>query len=73
MITSYYRYKEAQAWCSEKEGWQFHRTTEYHGSECQACVVIDAVTPEALSRAANLLVLVTTSRFVSECWQRRAS
>ena len=63
---------EAEVWCSENEGWQYCCSNEYHGSEWQSCVVIDWVGPESLSRAANLLVLVTTERFVSECWQRRA-
>ena len=71
VITSYGRIIEARAWCSEKEGWQCHDLSDFLGSECLATVVIDFVYPVFLSRAANLLVLVTTERFVFECWHCR--
>jgi len=61
VITRLVNSSEAQAWCGEKEGWQCREYTECRGSEWQACVVIDLVGPETLSRAANLLVLVTGS------------
>ena len=67
------KYSEARTWCSEKEGWQCRDWTEIHGCEFQACVVINRVEPELLSRAVNLLVLVTTERFVWDCWQCRST
>jgi len=54
--------RAARAWCEERENWRGHNSLDLHGSECQACVTIDWLGPEYISRAANLLVLVTTWR-----------
>ena len=51
---------EARAWC-EAKGWPCH--SDITGCEWPACVVLDSFLPETISRAANLLVLVTTYRF----------
>ena len=53
-----------KAWCEDK-GWPCHSYNDIYGCEWPACVVLNIITPETISRAANLLVLVTTDRFVS--------
>ena len=63
--------RAAWAWCEERQNWRGHNNLDIHGSECQACVTIDNLYPEDISRAANLLVLVTTYRFVSHCCQHQ--
>ena len=55
---------EARAWCQDK-GWPCHEYGEIAGCEWPACLVLSVLSPEQISRAANLLVLVTTERFVS--------
>ena len=56
--------REAKAWCEDK-GWPCHDVDDIYGCEWPACLVLDYLSPETISRAANLLVLVTTERFVS--------
>jgi len=56
-----YLYSEAKAWC-ENKGWPCHDVKNITGCEWPACVVLDFITPETISRSANLLVLVTTVR-----------
>ena len=52
----------ARAWCEER-GWRYCEGSQIYGLECEACVVIDLLYHvETLSRAASLLVVVTTER-----------
>ena len=63
--------RAARAWCEERQNWRGHSGIEIHGSECQACVLIESyLDPEYISRAYNLLVLVNT-RFVPHCCQHQ--
>ena len=49
-----------RAWC-ETRGWRCYATGRIFGLEDQVCILLDCrLRPEQLSRAVNLLVIVTT-------------
>ena len=52
--------QEAEDWCLNRD-WQYdkHRRKIY-GTEYQVCIMIDKLSAEVITRATNLLVLVTS-------------